>query len=160
MTKRITELELILPSLYLMRLNGGRITTSELIEKNRLIMMPIGEDLEILKGRNDDKFSQKVRNLKAHETFERFGYDQYKGESRKGYVEITKEGKNHLKDNQEILNYLLVNDFEYSDLTENLRKVEDNKGRRKIQTFDENIIIQEGIKKVAQVKVYERSSKL
>ncbi|HLU83933.1 MAG TPA: HNH endonuclease [Vicingaceae bacterium] len=160
MTKRITELELILPSLYLMRLNGGRITTSELIERLRLIMKPSGEDLQILKGRNDDKFSQKVRNLKAHETFERFGYAQYKGESRKGYVEITKEGKNHLKDNQEILNYLLVNDFEYSDLTENLRKVEDNKGRRKIQTFDENIIIQEGIKKVAQVKVYERSSKL
>ncbi len=34
------------------------------------------------------------------------------------------------------------------------------KDKRKIQTFDENIIIQEGIKKVAQVKVYERSSKL
>lgn len=160
MAKRITETELILPSLYLMKLNGGRITTSELIEKLRLIMRPIGEDLQILSGRNDDKFSQKVRNLKAHETFERFGYAQYKGEARKGFVEITNDGKNHLKRNQEILKYLLVNDFEYSDLTEKLREIETNKDKRKIQTFDENIIIQEGIKKVAQVKVYERSSKL
>ncbi len=79
MVKRITETELILPSLYLMKLNGGRITTSELIEKLRLIMKPSGEDLQILLGRNDDKFSQKVRNLKAHEAFERFGYAQYKG---------------------------------------------------------------------------------
>jgi hypothetical protein len=35
MTRRITETELLLPSLYLMSLNGGRITTSELIEKLR-----------------------------------------------------------------------------------------------------------------------------
>jgi len=160
MAKRISETELILPSLYLMKLNNGRITTSELIEKLRLIMKPSGEDLKILKGRNDDKFSQKVRNLKAHETFERFGYAKYKGEARKGFVEITNDGINHLKRNKEILNYLLVNDFEYSDLTENLREIEKNKDDRKIQTFDENIIIQEGIKKVAQVKVYERSSKL
>jgi len=33
MVKRITETELILPSLYLMSLNNGTITTSELIKK-------------------------------------------------------------------------------------------------------------------------------
>ena len=147
MTKRITETELILPSLYLMKLNGGRITTSELIEKLRLIMKPSGEDLETLKGRNDDKFSQKVRNLKAHGTFEKFGYAQYRGKARKGFVEITDKGKNHLESNQEILTYLLVNDFEYPDLTENLREIERNKDKGEIQIFDESIIIQEGVKK-------------
>lgn len=160
MSKRITETELILPSLYLMKLNGGSITTSELIKKLRLIMKPSGEDLIILSDRSDDKFSQKVRNLKAHETFERFGYAKYKGEARKGFVEITSDGLTHLEHNQEILKYLLVNDFEYSDLTENLRKIATNQGKRKIQTFDENITIQEGIKKITEVKVYERSSKL
>lgn len=61
MAKRITETELILPSLYLMSLNNGVITTSELIQKLREIMKPAGEDLEILSGRPDDKFYQKVR---------------------------------------------------------------------------------------------------
>jgi hypothetical protein len=40
MPQRITETELILPSLYLMSLNNGVITTSELIKKLRVIMKP------------------------------------------------------------------------------------------------------------------------
>ncbi len=31
-------------------------------------MEPSGEDLQILQDRNDDKFSQKVRNIKSHDT--------------------------------------------------------------------------------------------
>ncbi|NLZ94497.1 MAG: HNH endonuclease [Bacteroidales bacterium] len=160
MAKRISETELILPSLYLMDLNGGTITTSELIMELRSILNPSGEDLEILKGRNDDKFSQKVRNLKAHNTFERFGYAEYKGKARAGYVEITEEGRKHLQLNQNILNYLLTNDFEYFDLTKNLREVEENDDKRKIEVFDENVVIQEGAKNTVEVKVYERSAKL
>ena len=160
MANRITETELILPSLYLMSLNGGMITTSELIQKLRDIMKPNGEDLQLLSGRNDDKFSQKVRNLKAHSTFERYGYAEYKGGARQGYVEITTEGKAHLSQNQDILRYLLINDFTYTDLTENLRKVEANKNQKKIETFDENIIIQEGTKRLTEVSVYQRSTTL
>lgn len=48
--------------------NKEGIRTSELIDEARRIMKPSGEDLEILDGRNDDKFSQKVRNLKSHDT--------------------------------------------------------------------------------------------
>ena len=48
--------------------NNLGIRTSELIDEARRIMKPDGEDLEILEGRNDDKFSQKVRNLKSHDT--------------------------------------------------------------------------------------------
>jgi hypothetical protein len=160
MAKRITETELILPSLYLMSLNGGHITTSELIQRLRDIMKPSGEDLQILSGRSDDKFSQKVRNLKAHSTFERFGYAEYKGGPRDGYVEITNDGKLHLKQNQDILKYLLINDFTYTDLTENLRQVEKNQNKKIIQVFDENIIINEGTKKYREVAVYERSTTL
>jgi hypothetical protein len=46
--KPITETELLLPSLYLMSLTDGRSTTSELIQKLRLIMNPAGEDVQIL----------------------------------------------------------------------------------------------------------------
>ncbi|MDR1022654.1 MAG: hypothetical protein LBL94_05220 [Prevotellaceae bacterium] len=100
MAERVTEIELILPSLYLMSLNNGVITTSELIQKLRDIMKPAGEDLRILAGRNDDKFSQKVRNLIAHRTFERFGYAEYDA----GQIGITMAtfvayfGKNYLID--------------------------------------------------------------
>lgn len=48
--------------------NNPGIRTSELIDKARSIMKPSGEDLEILDNRNDDKFSQKVRNIKSHDT--------------------------------------------------------------------------------------------
>lgn len=156
MAKRITETELILPSLYLMSLSGGVITTSELIRKLRDIMKPVGEDLQILAGRNDDKFSQKVRNLIAHRTFERFGYANYDGKQ----IGISGEGQNHLNQNQDILKYLLINDFSYTDLTENLRKVEENQNKKRIEVFDENVIIQEGTKKLTEVAVYERSSTL
>lgn len=44
------------------------IRTSELIAEARNNMKPSGEDLEILNGRVDDKFSQKVRNVKCHNT--------------------------------------------------------------------------------------------
>lgn len=44
------------------------IRTSELIAEARRIMKPDGQDLDILCNRNDDKFSQKVRNIKSHDT--------------------------------------------------------------------------------------------
>jgi predicted HNH restriction endonuclease len=157
MAQRITETELILPSLFLMNLNkDGIITTSELIQKLREIMKPADEDLKILAGRNDDKFSQKVRNLTAHKTFQRNNLAQYKD----GYIEITTNGKLHLQENQEILKYLLINDFSYVDLTENLREIEKNQNRKKIEVFDENVIIQEGRKKLVETALYERSSTL
>jgi hypothetical protein len=48
--------------------NNPGIRTSEIIREARIIMQPDGEDLEILDNRNDDKFSQKVRNIKSHDT--------------------------------------------------------------------------------------------
>ena len=158
MKNRITEFELVLPSLYLMDVNGGTITTSELIKKLRSLMNPSGEDVQELANRNDDKFSQKVRNLKAHNTFERTGHAEYSRASRNNSVKISPAGKEHLEDNREILTYLLTNDFEYTDIQENLSIIEYD--QRKKFIFDENVVIQEGVKKVAQVKRYERSSEL
>lgn len=54
--------------------NRPGIRTTELIEEARRIMQPSGEDLEILDNRNDDKFSQKVRNIKSHNTIAHLVY--------------------------------------------------------------------------------------
>ena len=53
----ITERNLILPSLYLMRNNEhGIISTSELIPLLERIMHPSGHDNEIIANRNDTYF--------------------------------------------------------------------------------------------------------
>ncbi|WP_300434931.1 hypothetical protein [uncultured Mameliella sp.] len=44
----------------------GSLTTSELIESLTMTMEPTGQDAEILDGRGDTYFSQKVRNLVSH----------------------------------------------------------------------------------------------
>ena len=62
-----TENEIVDVVLEIIRSNPG-IRTSELIDEARRIMQPDGEDLEILNNRNDDKFSQKVRNIKSHDS--------------------------------------------------------------------------------------------
>lgn len=48
--------------------NSPGICTSDLISCIREEMNPSGEDLKLLPKRTDDKFSQKVRNLKSHNT--------------------------------------------------------------------------------------------
>jgi predicted HNH restriction endonuclease len=154
--KRIPENELVLPSLFFMELNGDHITTEELIPRLREIMKPLGEDLEILSGRTDDKFSQKVRNLKAHNTFERLGYAEYKS----GIYCLSPEGKLYLNKNRDILDYLLINDFAYPDIVENLKKISDINNKKIIQVFDENLIIQEGMKEIIEKETYIRSKKL
>lgn len=158
MSERIYEGDLRLPALYLISLKNGKINTSELSNLLRDILKPSGDDLVILANRNDDYFSQIVRNLTASKRpFVKNGFIER--ESKAGSpLFITKKGKEYLKDHKAELRYLLTNDFDYSDIKDNLKEIE--KGERKRLTFDENIIIQEGVKKVAKVKVYERSTKL
>lgn len=64
-----SEREIIPVALDVIKQNPG-IRTSSLIDEVRSIMKPSGEDLEILDNRNDDKFSQKVRNIKSHNSLE------------------------------------------------------------------------------------------
>jgi len=156
---RISENQLVLPALFLISLSQEKsITTSELIPQLRELIKPIGEDLKILSGRNDDKFSQKVRNLRSHETFERYKFAKYKNDR----FYITKEGEKYLFENMQVIKYLLVNDFQWDDLKNSLTTVykKSTEEKQKIDVFDENICIQEGAKKLIEAKVYERSTKL
>jgi len=61
-----TERELILPALALLDQHSDGLTTSDLIRELTIILKPDGHDDEILAGRNDTYFSQKVRNLVSH----------------------------------------------------------------------------------------------
>lgn len=72
---RISESELIIPALKAIAQEPeGRILTATLIHKLRARLKPAGLDQAILDNRNDDRFSQKVRNLVSHKTLEKRGF--------------------------------------------------------------------------------------
>lgn len=84
MCRRISEIEIVPVALEVIEQNPG-ITTSQLIMELTAIFNPQGEDAEILEGRNDTKFSQKVRNLKSHDTI--VEYTRCEGErNRRWYI--------------------------------------------------------------------------
>ncbi|MBQ6191205.1 MAG: HNH endonuclease [Bacteroidaceae bacterium] len=151
---RIKESELVLPSLYLMSKSPqGRISTSELIQLLTQIMKPQGLDAQILQGRTDTYFSQKVRNLKSHNTLMRYGYAIYDN----GTFQITENGNQLVESNKENIEYILSSNFDYNDVKTTLRKVYNSRASR-ITPYSE--IITEGASKYVITKTYERSYKL
>lgn len=91
-----SEDDLIEPSLKIISENQFGISTSDLILRLREVLKPSGEDLSKLVNRNDDKFSQKVRNLRSHKTLESKGYVTIKD----GNFYITKAGKEFIFSNK------------------------------------------------------------
>jgi hypothetical protein len=90
----ITESDLILPALKAIKNKGPEgITTTELHPILRDALNPQGEDLELLQGRADDKFSQKVRNLKSHDRLENDGLATFEN----GKYYITDGGKDFIR---------------------------------------------------------------
>jgi hypothetical protein len=64
---RISERELVVPTLRLLdESNRGWMATSDLIVRLAKLFAPSGQDAEILEGRRDTYFSQKVRNMISH----------------------------------------------------------------------------------------------
>ena len=64
---RISERELVIPALKAAAASqGGEIKTSDLIDELTEYFSPDGIDAELLEGRKDTHFSQKVRNLVSH----------------------------------------------------------------------------------------------
>jgi hypothetical protein len=66
MPERIKERDLVIPAMRAAAANGGTIATSDLIHVLTEEFEPSGLDAEILEGRHDTYFSQKVRNLISH----------------------------------------------------------------------------------------------
>lgn len=63
---RVRERDLVIPALEATADAGGTLTTSALISALEVRFQPDGQDGEILSGRSDTYFSQKVRNLISH----------------------------------------------------------------------------------------------
>jgi hypothetical protein len=97
MAARIRERDLIIPALRAAAARpAGYISTSDLIQELESEFQPEGQDAEILEGRNDSHFSQKVRNLISHRSgptsmFSK-GYAEYTGDG----IKITEAGRNFL----------------------------------------------------------------
>ena len=94
-----SERELVLPALALLDGSPAGLTTSDLIRELTVIMEPDGPDGEILAGRNDTYFSQKVRNLVSHRTLEGPGLETY--DPARQHHSITLAGHRYLADARE-----------------------------------------------------------
>jgi hypothetical protein len=94
MVGRVRERDLIVPALSAAAVRAdGFISTSDLIMELEAHFQPEGKDAEILDGRNDSHFSQKVRNLISHRTSStsmfKMGYAEYVNDG----IRITDAGR-------------------------------------------------------------------
>lgn len=151
----VTESELILPSLFIMSTkNDGYVTTSELISQLTKLFRPTGNDAEIIFGRNDTYFSQKVRNLKSHSTFSKYGYadEVYQG------FRITDKGRAFVSAKNDVLNYMFAG-FNMEDILSSCGSLLYTQSRKVIPLTE---YIEEGslIKVTTSVKIRTRSARL
>ena len=151
---RITESQLVLPALYLLsKSENGFVSTSDLITKLTEVMHPTGQDADILAGRADTYFSQKVRNLKSHDTLQRQGY----ADNFEDGFKITPLGKTFVSTYIDALSYLFNEDFNYEDVKNAIDDIS-AAGNRIVLPLEE--FVSEGRLVTKNVQVRERSNKL
>lgn len=96
MAARIRERDLVIPALRSAVARGGYVSTADLITDLEVEFQPDGQDADILDGRQDTYFSQKVRNLVSHRetntSMFKKGYADYTGDG----MRITDAGRNFL----------------------------------------------------------------
>lgn len=100
---RIGEKDVYIPVLDLLDdAPNGFLKTSDLITGLEMRLNPTGDDLAILAGRSDTRFSQIVRNVVSHRTSPKnligMGYAEY--DKVKRGLRITPEGRRTLVDAQ------------------------------------------------------------
>jgi predicted HNH restriction endonuclease len=91
-----SESQLIIPALILLSESKTRLSTSQLIQRLQKLLRPTGHDEEIISGRKDTYFTQKVRNLKFHDTLASRGLATYKY----GLWKITEKGSVFLEESE------------------------------------------------------------
>ena len=67
------ESQLIVPVLILLYNSKSGLRTSDFVNTLTQKLKPKGHDAQIIPGRTDTYFSQKVRNLKSHDTLSNKG---------------------------------------------------------------------------------------
>lgn len=152
----IKEKALILPALYIINKNNSA-TTSDLIKELTMIFHPKGEDAEILAGRKDTKFSQKVRNLVSHRDNNMM---KEFTDLKKGIYTLTVAGKKYLDDNIETMEYISSNPFDYDDIQKlSIDTIETKEEKRKIIVYDEKEMVVEGKTIFKETKHKKRCTK-
>ncbi len=139
-----SENDLIFPALQLLNQASHGLDTTQLIAQLRELLNPEGHDVEIINNRNDDYFSQKVRNLKSHDTLTKKGLVVYIT----GSWAITDKGRRYLTENEPL--YLSLREQGFTE-KEIAKEVEED--------FKE-VIIEEGALQIKDVKQRKRSNKL
>lgn len=144
-----SEPDLIIPALIELKNSPNGLTTTQLIARLRGWLKPSGHDIEIIDGRKDDYFSQKVRNLKSHDTLTRRGLATYEN----GIWKITEKGRDYIKENFE---------DEKNALSESLEKqgFEKEEIRKEAEKDFAGVIIEEGALERRSVNQRKRSDKL
>jgi len=139
-----SEADLIIPALQVIEENPSGASTSLLIKELTDRMKPSGRDAKTLSGRKDTYFSQKVRNLKSHDSLMRRGLAAYQN----GIWKITDKGTELLKSVPEFES-LVLQGFGKRTIA---REIE----RENVS----EIIIEEGALETRTAKQRERSSRL
>ena len=139
-----SESDLIVPALAIIASNPDGIPTSDLSKLLRAQLKPSGDDLTLLAGRSDDKFSQKVRNLRSRETLERKGLAIFAD----GKFVITEAGKSLAGDGSDIVRSLKAQGFT------------DSERQSALDRNYDGIVIEEGERTILNRSVARRSSVL
>ena len=159
MSERISENHLFLPALYVIYLNNEADTS---LIKEILVetLHPSGEDNELLAGRKDTKFTQKVRNLMGSH-YQANGMAQYTTKDAMGCFSLTEQGVKVVEDNIGFLEYLFESGFKYEESKEFASKVYAVQGKkRKLYVYSENDVVLEGKANIKTSKTKERSKML
>lgn len=139
------ESDLVVPALFAIAQHSAGLATEALIPILTEVMHPEGKDATLLAGRKDTHFSQKVRNLKSHDTLERKGLAEY----RDGLFYITPRGREYLAGDQpEIAEALRTQGASPTDRDNEFKN--DYKG----------LIVEEGLISYRNAKTRERSRQL
>lgn len=160
---RVRENDLKLPALRVIR-ERGQATTTEIKEALVDMFRPTGEDSEILAGRNDTKFTQKVRNLMGSH-YETNGMMELTDKDAKGSFTLTAAGEMYLAENEEDLERLFSGRTQgalpYEDTVEAARALDGNHGDRgALLIFSEGDTVAEGEVSQVQHKARQRSRRL
>ncbi len=139
-----SENELVLPALLILE-EKKETKTSELIKKLNELLQPMGHDAHLIPGRQDTYFSQKVRNLKSHNTLQRQKLANYRND---GSWRLTHKGREFISANEDALYEMRRQGFNKKQISSNTR------------ADHSNLVIEEGAWSWVTVEKRKRSQRL
>ena len=127
------EEELLIPALFEIFLNNRKISISDLIKRLSERLKPEGEDTKILFGRNDTKFSQKVRNLISHKKI----YPKYVDYDKSNHlVSINDVGEKFLKKQDYFIENINKENMVSNNISVSSNEYDDNQNDNEFDSYE------------------------